>query len=341
MRVTHFERMPVSGGYSIERLFKTIRPALPSDCPTQVVRCPTPAHSRFWLPWGIVKAFRAEGDVNHITGDIHYIALGLRGSRSILTVHDVHRLLELKGLRKAVYRWLYFSWPMRRCAVVTAISSHTKDRLIQMFPFVSKKIQVIPDCLPAGFRLRPRAFNAQCPRILQIGTAPNKNLDRVIEAVSGRACILHVIGRLTDEHRSALQEKKIDYENDVDLDAAELIRAYEKSDLVIFVSLAEGFGMPIIEAQAIGRPVITSRLPPMQEVAGAGALFADPFRVEEIRSAVDRIIQDADCRTGLVDAGLKNVKRFDPGVVAAQYAELYRRVVERAMTRMSPSQNLL
>jgi glycosyltransferase involved in cell wall biosynthesis len=107
-----------------------------------------------------------------------------------------------------------------------------------------------------------------------------------------------------------------------------MVDAYERADLVIFVSLAEGFGMPIIEAQAVGRPVIVSNLSPMKEVAGEGALAVDPFDIEAIRSAIRTVIEDGQLRHRMIAAGLENVKRFNAEVVAGQYAQLYRSIAK-------------
>jgi glycosyltransferase involved in cell wall biosynthesis len=300
---------------------------MPLGLTMRVVGCPTPAHTRLWLPKGVSRARRAHADVWHIVGDVHYVALGLCGARTVLTIHDLNRLDQLRGFRGVLYRWLYFSLPLRRSRFVTAISAHTRDQLVKRFPFVQKKIQVIPDPLPLGFSYRPKGFNADQPRILQVGTAPHKNLERLVEAIRGRECTLHIIGRLSEGQRNTLERTSITYENQVDVSDTEIIKAYEQADLVTFVSLSEGFGMPIIEAQAIGRPVITSRLSPMREVAGEGALLVDPFSVREIRDAVDQIVKNEACRVSLIEAGLENVTRFHPNVVAEQYAELYRSVV--------------
>ena len=84
--------------------------------------------------------------------------------------------------------------------------------------------------------------------------------------------------------------------------------------------------MPIIEAQAMGRPVIVSNLPPMRAIAGAGALIVDPFDVKAIRSAVRQIVDDKSARERIIAAGLENVKRFSAETVAEQYARVYRSV---------------
>src|SRR5438067_1823826 len=119
MTVVHLERQPISGVYSVERLFRAIRAALPAYIKVRVLQCPTPAHSRFWLLRGLWRAKRVGADVNHIVGDVHYVALALPGSHTIVTVHDLNHLEETTGLRKMLLRWLYFTLPLRHCHAVT------------------------------------------------------------------------------------------------------------------------------------------------------------------------------------------------------------------------------
>ena len=95
------------------------------------------------------------------------------------------------------------------------------------------------------------------------------------------------------------------------------------ADILAFVSTYEGFGLPIIEAQAIGRVVITSNLASMPEVAGKGALFVNPFSVEEIREGIVSLIENEHDRATLIKRGLENVKRFDKEKIANQYQEIY------------------
>jgi glycosyltransferase involved in cell wall biosynthesis len=94
--------------------------------------------------------------------------------------------------------------------------------------------------------------------------------------------------------------------------------------MVVFASLYEGFGLPILEAQAIGRPVITSNFGAMREAAGDGALLVDPYSVDEIRAAILRIKNEPAVREELVRKGRGNAEKFRAGLVAACYAELYR-----------------
>lgn len=264
--------------------------------------------------------------MNHLVGDVHYTALALPGSKSILTIHDLHRLDHLKGPARYLYRLLYFDLPLRRCKVITAISETVGDRIAKEFPFAADRIVVIPNPVPVGYVHRPKPFNVNYPCILQVGTAPHKNVNRVVQAIRGLSCELHLIGRLDDEQRRLLELNQVKYQNSVDVSDAEMLQAYDQADLVVFVSLAEGFGMPIIEAQAMGRSVITSNLSPMKEVAGVGALTVDPSDVGAIRGAICQVVENGTAREFSIAAGLENAKRFSAKTVAGQYARLYERV---------------
>ncbi len=99
--------------------------------------------------------------------------------------------------------------------------------------------------------------------------------------------------------------------------------------MLVFASTYEGFGLPIVEAQATGRPVVTSDTLSMPEVAGDAACLVDPFNVESIRNGILKVIQDTGYREQLVQNGLKNVERFKPESVAMQYLALYRELVNK------------
>ena len=327
MQIVHFERQQTPTTPSIERVFETVRGALSTRWTPKVVHCPTPHHSVFWLLKGVARAWSEKGDIYHIVGDIHYTALGLPKSRSILTVHDLNHLNRLNGLKKILYRLLYFSIPLRQCAVITAISETTREQIVKQFPFTSDKIVVIADPIPRGYEPRPKVFNAEWPRILQVGTMPHKNVGRLVQATKGLRCKLHIIGQLSDELQRLLKRNEVDYDNSVNISDTEMLQAYDQADLVVFISLSEGFGMPIIEAQATGRPVIVSNCSPMKDVAGAGALTVNPTDIEAIRSAICQVVDDGEMRQRIVAAGFDNVKRFSANVVAEQYAQLYFRIL--------------
>ena len=92
--------------------------------------------------------------------------------------------------------------------------------------------------------------------------------------------------------------------------------------------------MPILEAQAIGRPVITSNFGAMKEAAGDGALLVDPYSVEAIREAVLRITREPALREDLIAKGLRNAAKFSADAVALKYAQIYKNLAtaERSET---------
>jgi glycosyltransferase involved in cell wall biosynthesis len=260
------------------------------------------------------------------------VAIALPGSRTVLTVHDLNRLDHLKGVRLCFFKWLYFIIPLWKCQVITCISDCTRTRLLQRFPWVEPKVRVIANCVPAGYKPVPRPFNVSRPRLLQVGTGPNKNLERVAAALAGQECLLHIIGALTEDQRSLLRRAGVEYENQVDVSDADMHRAYVDADAVIFISLAEGFGLPIIEANVIGRPVITSNREPMCDVAGSAACLVDPLNTEDVRRGIRRIIRDEAYREQLIRNGYTNAARFSVSAVAEQYADLYREIIARNRT---------
>ena len=84
--------------------------------------------------------------------------------------------------------------------------------------------------------------------------------------------------------------------------------------------------MPIVEAQLVGRPVITSNLLSMPEVAGNGACIIDPYNVEEIKNGILKIINNDSYGESIVKNGLENAKCFDVMKIAHQYADLYKEI---------------
>jgi len=329
IRVMHFQRLPMAGYVSIERLFDSLRVSMPND-----IECAVHVSPRFskgvWSRFVNLRAAKREaGPINHITGDVHYLAFGIPGRGSILTVHDCAALNRLRGIEREILRYFWFTGPMRRAAVVTTISETAKNELRQWVGPLADRVKIIPNCVPSGFVFTPKEFSREAPLVLQVGTAWNKNVERTIAALQGTPCRLEIVGELTPEQRRVAEGSGVVYRELGRLSDVELMAAYRRCDLVLFASLYEGFGLPIVEAQAIGRPVITSNRSSMPEVAGEGAVFVDPESVSEIRSAVLAIVQQPDLREQLVAKGMSNAKRFQPQAVAAQYAALYRELVAK------------
>lgn len=323
IQVGHFQRRPSSRTFSVERFFGTLRDALPPTIECRVAVSRYESVGLFRRIYNVLEAATRQGDVNHVTGDVHYLCYLLNKRRTVLTVLDCRTMERLRGVKRLLFRLLWLNIPVRRCACVVAISEFSKRELLRYVNVRPEKIRVIGVSYAAEYKPVPGDFHKDKPTILQLGTGPNKNLFRVAAALTGLSCRMIILGPLTDAQRRALIEGRIDYENNPRATDAEVIACYSRCDLVLFVSTYEGFGMPIIEANAIGRPVVTSCICSMPEVAGDAACLVDPYDPEAIRQGVLRVIEDDAFRENLVQNGFRNAARFAPEEIARRHAEIY------------------
>jgi glycosyltransferase involved in cell wall biosynthesis len=163
-------------------------------------------------------------------------------------------------------------------------------------------------------------------RGLFIGVTPNKNLPRTLEALTGLAVHLSIVGEPGEEMRRKVRDSGISHDISHGLTQEEIARKYAESDMVLFPSLYEGFGLPILEGFRSGRPVVTSSLRPMADVAGGAACLVDPLDSQDIRRGVLHVCRDRPYREELVRRGLERVRAFEPSRIAEAYLALYGRL---------------
>lgn len=324
MKIVYIYRQPRPGAYSIENLFHTVAEELRRQG-EMVIDYELGPRSQLWADIRALRQLKA--DSYHVTGDVNYLVLFLPWHKTVLTVHDIgHYLFGLKGWRRQVYKWVWLVLPMRLARRATAVSATTRDHIVEYLGIPAERITVVDNCYHPMYRPTPKMFNTGCPRILQVGTKPYKNVPRLIRALQGIPCQLVLIGELDTEITTALAETGVAYENQVGISQEALFQHYVEADMVAFVSIGEGFGLPIIEAQAMARPLITANIPPMSVAAGPGACLADPLDVESIRASILRLIMDETYRQQVVADGLKNVARYSPAEIAEAYLNQYHKL---------------
>jgi glycosyltransferase involved in cell wall biosynthesis len=325
--VVFIQRKPRSvGNYSIEFIFNDVRKRLQNRIVERVLISEYESNGLFKRFMNCMQAWRGKGEVNHVTGDVNYLGLFLSKRHTIQTILDCVHLNNASGLKYKILKWFWLVIPEKHARFITAISESTKQEILRHHACDPEKIIVIPVAISDKFKYVPATFNKDNPRVLQVGTAPNKNIPSLIRALKDIPCTLNIVGKQNPEYEQMLKDNGIQYVYEWGLTDEGIMDRYKKADIVSLISTYEGFGMPILEAQATGRAVITSKLFSMPEVAGDSAITVDPLNIEEIREAFLRIINDDHHRALLIQKGLENIRRFDPDTIAEKYLELYLKI---------------
>ena len=328
MKITYFHRNP-SSGYSIGKVSRTYISEIEKTEQVENVYMPCAKADPLSVLKNMWYAYkhRNKDGINHITGDVYYLALVLPHRTTVLTLHDVGYFDHRKGIKKLIFKYLWLHYPLRIVKNVICISEATRQKVMTYKLLCSlKKLIVIPNAVDNCFKQVNRDFNVSSPRILCIGTGYQKNLYRTIEALKGLNCHLRLVGVIDADLEEHLHHCQINFSNVHHLSDAEIVNEYIQCDLLSFVSWYEGFGMPVIEAQAVGRPVVTSNISPMKEISGGAAVLVDPYSVADIREGLLSIIQDHKLREDIVKKGLRNIKSYSSVFVAKEYIGLYRSI---------------
>jgi len=272
-----------------------------------------------------IKRIKAtDADIYHVTGDVHYLALFLPRKKTILTVHDIgHFDNHKKTIRAYIYLLIWFILPLFFLKKITVISKHTKDKLQKILPFTKGKLTIIPNPLSIHIDELPKVKH-NMPVIMQIGSGWQKNLNNLIEAAKNIKCKLHIVGKPNEGIEKKLINLNINYEFFENVTDRELEKLYNNSDMLFFASFSEGFGLPIIEAQTAGVPVITSNESPMNSVSGGAAVLVNPHSVEEIKGAIIKLIPESEYKSNLIKEGKVNANQYSVNKIAKLYLRFYK-----------------
>jgi glycosyltransferase involved in cell wall biosynthesis len=279
--------------------------------------------------FSILKLIFSRYDIYHITGDVTYLGLFTPRKKTIITVHDIgHYESTLSGFKKYIYGLIWFRLPFFKIKNITTVSEFTKFRIVEAFGVEASNIHVIYNSLSKFIPFNVKRRSKSCPVILQIGSGRNKNRLNLIEAVKNIECQLIFIGKLSQEALRLLEEYNINYIEKSGLMFSEVIDCYIDSDIVYFASYYEGFGLPIIEAQKIGRPIIVGDNSSMPEIAGKNYHTVDASSVDQIHCQIKSLLFDFNYYNSFVEEGFKNIIRFDEKNTIMKYLDLYERIAK-------------
>jgi glycosyltransferase involved in cell wall biosynthesis len=250
----------------------------------------------------------------------HGLNQRLGAGRSRRTVTTFHDLFVISGDYSTPEFRERFATQAREAAarsdLIIAVSAFTAGQVEELLHVERFKIRVIPHgTRPAP---EPELPVARENIILSVGAIQRrKNVVRLVEAFEGMPAgwELHLAGSFGFESERALariaaSSRKPDIRVLQYVTADQLEDLYRRASILAFPSLAEGFGMPILDAMARGVPVLTSNTSAMPEVAGDAALLVDPTDVSSIARALLRLTEDSSLRASLIQAGFARAKQL-------------------------------
>jgi len=270
-----------------------------------------------------------------------YFAPYLSGVPIVLTVHDISYEIhpEFFSRKERLRARALVRDGVRRARFVITVSDSSRRDLVQRYRLPEERVIVIHNGVARrflGIPLREAQPIGDRPlRILALGTLqPRKNLMRLLEAVRivahKRPVNLRVVG--PDGFQARTIRDALDGSASADivgyLSDAELVHEYVEADMLVYPSIYEGFGLPVVEAMACGTPVITSTGGSLPEVAGDAAIVIDPLDVSAIATSILRLADDVQLRGELTKRGIVRARSYSWASSAQAHAAVYRQAAQ-------------
>jgi len=295
-------------------------------------------------------------DLVHFT---HFnVPLLFRG-KFVVTIHDLiishypsHRATTLNPMlyktKLFFYDWVVAS-SARRAKKIIAVSDFTKKDIAHLLKVDSSKIRTVYEGvdLPAVSEADTASVLSRLKLsgdfLLYVGSAyPHKNLEKLLEAfaiiVANRPSLKLVLVGKINHFYNELQKKIEDMAQAAGpfperfkekviltgyLDDSELAVLYRQAKLYVFPSLIEGFGLPPLEAQSYGLPVVSSDRSCLPEVLGDSAIYFDPENIGEMAEKIELMLSDDNLRQQKITAGDHNLKRYSWKKMAQEISKIY------------------
>ncbi len=263
---------------------------------------------------------------------------------SVVTVHDLI-FMKYPQFYRPVDRNIYFRKVKYACSAATrivAISNQTREDIRKYFKVNPEKIETLHQSVdPIFFEQQntgslPEKLEIPAKFILAVGTLEHrKNQLTLLKAIhSGKIEVPVVfVGKPTIYATELLKfisdnqmDSQVHFLNNISL--KELAGLYQRAELSVYISLYEGFGLPVIEAMASGCPVITSNVSCLPETAGNAAVFVTPTEKNELADKIETLLYDEPLRRDLIQKGKERAKLFHPETYSQKLISLYTNILK-------------
>ena len=303
------------------------------------------AHMQAWYQIGLPKQMKKDGI--QLFHDPVYPLPFLLPVPGVVTIHDLSNLTN-PGTHtyKSILSGKLYPKYLKKARQIISDSHFTASELIKFFPQEAHKISVIHLGVSGNFKkvacqetldsIR-KLYNIPQRFLLFLGTLePRKNISRLLDAFAlssseiphslvitgGKGWKYENLLKMIENHPNRARIHLTGFVDDKHLPA--LLSAAE---FLVYPSILEGFGLPILEAMACGTPVITSNVSSMPEIAGGAASLIDPHSVNSISHAINQLSDSKDLREELSRKGLERVKQFSWKKTALKTLEIYRKAI--------------
>jgi glycosyltransferase involved in cell wall biosynthesis len=253
----------------------------------------------------------------------------------VFTIHDLNHLDREENssfFKKAFYNLIIKIGCFKSNRILT-VSEYSKNRIIEWSGVPENKVINVGNGVDKTFNIEVKPFNLGYAYLLCVSNRKlHKNEPALIKAfaksnIDSKIKLLFT-GNSTDELVTLINElnlaERIVFQGFVDDN--DLPSLYRGALGLLFPSLYEGFGLPILEAMACGIPVLTSNVTSLPEVAGDAALLIDPYSLDDMADGINQLVTDLDLRNLLIERGLTRVNMFTWEKVAERVQQVLEQV---------------
>ena len=301
-----------------------------------------------WRTFGIPNHLRADKvDLYHGLSNELPLTIREAGVPSVLTMHDViyRRLPGGYSLFDRVADDIKYGKSCRNATHIIAVSECTKRDVVELYGVSPDNVTVVYQGCDEIFRKEPaekaledvgKRYRLPDHYVLQVGTVEKrKNLEQTIRALKmlPTGVSLVVVGRDNKGYKKYCQ--KLASETGVServiwlegVPFADLPLIYRRAEVVAYPSRYEGFGIPVLEGLASGRPVVAATGSCLEEAGGDAAIYVNPDSADELASALLSIIRSETDVEGMIRRGLAHADRFRLSDMASEVMKVYKKVL--------------